>query len=109
MTNGGLLKPNQQGNVKNYVDVWYHTNDTRNILSLINVKKKNPILYNSDNVDIFIVIIKRTGGHNMIFTANNDGLYYKNMGNTKGVYMLSTMEEKLKHYNQRQHERANIA
>ena len=45
----------------------------------------------------------------MIFKASNDGLYYNNMINTKGVYMLNNMEENQNHYNQQQYERAKMA
>ena len=39
------------------------------------VKKKNRNIYDSENIDRFIVINKRPGGHGMIFTANKDGTY----------------------------------
>ena len=40
-----------------------------------NVNKNNHIIYNSDNGDKFIVINKIPGGHDMIFRANNWGIY----------------------------------
>ena len=43
-----------------------------------NIKNKNCIIYNSKNGDRFIVINTRTRGHCMIFTTNNDGLFYNN-------------------------------
>ena len=92
MTNGGLLTTNQQVHLKKYGNLWYHPKAINNIPSLSNVKKKSLIIYYSDNGYRFIVINIRPGGHNTIFTANNDGLYYNDMRNIKGVSMLSTME-----------------
>ena len=40
---------------------------------------------------MFIIINARPGGHDIIFTENNDRLYYKNMNNTEGVYMINTV------------------
>ena len=92
MTNGGLLKTNQQEHLKNYRNVWYNTKAISNILSVSKVKKKNCIIYDFDNRDRFIVINTRPVGHNMIFTAENAGLYYNDMGNTKEVSMFNTVE-----------------
>ena len=72
MTNVGLLTTKQQGNLKNYGNVWYHPKAIRNILSLSNVNKNNRIIYDSENRDIFIVIIKKPGGQDMILMANKD-------------------------------------
>ena len=63
-----------------------------------NVKNKNSIIYNFNNGDRFIVINTQPGGHDMISTVKNDGLYYNNMSNNKGLYMISTMEENQKPY-----------
>ena len=109
MTNGGLLTATQQVHLKNYGNVWYQPKYISNILSLSNINKKNRIIYDSENGDRFIVINKIPGGHNMIFTANNDGLYYNDMSSTKGVSMLSIMEENQRHYNQQQYEREKTA
>ena len=109
MTNGGLLQTNQHGKFNNYGNVWYQPKAIINILSLRNAKRKNIIIYDSDNGDIFIVINTRPGGYYIIFTLNKGGLYYNYMSNTKGVYMLSTGEENLKHHTQQQHNRAKIA
>ena len=79
------------------------------IPSLRNVNNSHHIIYNSKNGDKCIVIKTRPGRHDMIFTENKDRLYYSNMSNNKGVYMLSNMEKYQKHYKQRQYERANIA
>ena len=107
MNNRGLLTKNQQGHMKNYENVWYHPKAISNILSLRNSKKKNRIIYDSDNGDRFIVINTIPGVHYMIFTANKYRLYYNDKSNNKGVYMLSTVEENLKNYTKRQYERAN--
>ena len=109
MTNGGLLEMNQQGHLDNYGNVQYYLRSIRNILSLRNVNKNNSIIYNSRNVDKFIVINRRPGGHNIIFTAKKYGLYYNNMRNTQGVSMLINVEENRKYYTQRQYQRAKIA
>ena len=101
LTNGDLLTKNQQGYLRNYGNVWYHPKAISNILSTKNVNKKNLITYNSKNGDSFIVINKTPRGNNMIFTAKNDGIYYKNMSNTEGVSMISTAEENINHYTQR--------
>ena len=100
MTNRGLMTTDQKGHLKNYGNLWYHKNAISNNISLINVRKKNRIIYNSNNLDIFIVIITIPGGHDMIFAANNDGLYHNNISNTKVVYILSAMEENIKTYTQ---------
>ena len=55
------------------------------------------------------MINTRPGGHDIIFTENKGEIYYNDMSNTKGVSMLSTMEENRKWYTQGQYERANIA
>ena len=75
-TNGALLTRNQQVHLMNYRNIWYHSKDMSNILSMRNVNKKNRIIYDSNNGDRFIVINTRSGGHDMIFIARNDGLYY---------------------------------
>ena len=54
----------------------------RNILSLRNLNKKKHIIYDYDNGNRFIVIITRPGEHDIIFTANNDRIYYNDMRNT---------------------------
>ena len=92
-TNGGSLTTNRQGYFNNDGNVWYHTKSISNIIGLSNVNKKNHIIYDYENEDIFIVINKRTGGNGMIFTANKDGIYCNNMSNTEGVSMLSDVEE----------------
>ena len=61
MNNGGLLKTNQQGHLKNYRNLWYYPNYIRNILSLSNVKKKNGIIFDSNNRYRLIVINTRSG------------------------------------------------
>ena len=100
MTNIGLLATNQQGHLNNYGNLWYHLKAIRNIPSLIYVQNKKRIIYDSENGYIVIVINTKPGVHNMIFTSNNDILHYNDTSNTKGVYMLDTMEENLKHYTQ---------
>ena len=109
MTNGGLLTKNQQAHLNNYGNVWYYTKAISNILSMSNVKNKNHIIYDYDNGDRFIVIIKRPVGHNIIFTVKNGGIYYNDMSNTKGVSMLSTVDKNRNNYTQRQYGHANIA
>ena len=89
--------------------MWYHPKSIRNILSLSTINKKNYNIYDSENGEKIIVIITRSGGHNMIFTSNKDILYYNDMNNTEGVSMLSTMEENRNHYTQRQYERAKFS
>ena len=74
-----------------------------------NVKNNNHIIYDYDNGDRFIVIIKRPVGHNIIFTVKNGGIYYNDMSNTKGVSMLSTVDKNRNNYTQRQYGHANIA
>ena len=100
MTNGGLLKKNKQVHLKNYGNVWYKPKYISNILSLSDVKKSNRIIYDSDNGDRFIIIKTVSGWKYMIFTVNSDRLYYKNMGNTESVYIISTVKKNQKHYNQ---------
>ena len=108
MNNGGWLTTNQQGHLKNHVNVWYHPKYISNILSLSDVKKSNRIIYDSDNGDRFIIIKTVSGWKYMIFTVNSDRLYYKNMGNTESVYIISTVKKNQKHYNQWKYECANI-
>ena len=91
ITNEVLLTTNQQVNLNDYGNVLYHPKYINNILSLRNVKKKNRIIYDSNNGERFIVINTILGEHDIIFTANKDGLYYRNMSNTKGLSMLSTV------------------
>ena len=100
MTNGGLLTNNQQGNLNNDGNEWYYTQSIRNIISISNVNKKNHIIYDYENGDRFIVINTIPGGQDMIFTVNKGRFYYNDMRNTKGVSMLSTVEENRKHYTQ---------
>ena len=90
MGNGGLLTSNQQVNLKIYGNLWYNPKAIGNILSLSNVKKKNTIIYNSENGEILIVINTIPGGQDMIFTANKDMRYYKYMSNTKGFLFSVT-------------------
>ena len=93
MNNGGLLTTNQQGNFNNDGNIWYHPKAISSILILRNVKKII-VLYTTLKMEKkFTVINKRLEGHDTIFTANKDRLYYNNMKNTKDVSMLSTVEE----------------
>ena len=93
LVNEGLLTMNQQRHLKDYGNIWYHPKSISNILSMSNVKKNNRITYESNNRDIFILINKIPGGHEVIFTENKDALYCNYMSKTKGVSMLSIMEE----------------
>ena len=45
----------------------------------------------------------------MIFTSNNEGIYYNYMRNTKGVSILNTVEENKKQYNQQKYNCAKMA
>ena len=56
MNNGGLLTTHQQGNLRNYGNLWYHHKGIRIIIIMSNVKKKNRIIKDSYNEDRFIVI-----------------------------------------------------
>ena len=109
MTNGGLLTINQEVHLNNYGNLWYHPRSISNILSLSNIKKMNDTIHASKNGDIFIVMNKRPGIQDMIFTYNKDVLYYNDISNTEGVSMLSTVEENRNQYTQRQHEHDKIA
>ena len=80
-----------------------------NILSLSNIKKKINIIYDSNNVDRFIVINTRPGRKYIIFTVSNDGLYYNYIISTEGVYIINAVEENRNHYTQQKYERENIA
>ena len=61
-------------------------------------KNKNFNIYNFNNGEIFIVNNKRPGVQNILFKSKNDIIYFNDMNNTKGLSMLSTMEENRKHY-----------
>ena len=51
MTNGGLLTTRLQGYLNNYGNVWYHPKSISKVLSLINLKNNNHIIYDSNNGD----------------------------------------------------------
>ena len=48
-TNGGMLMVNQKGTLEDYGEVWYHPKAITNILGLVNVIKKYPVSYDSEN------------------------------------------------------------
>ena len=103
--NGGILKTNQKGYLKNYSDVWYHENAIANILSLSNVKRKYRVTYDSAKENVFIVHKPK---ELIIFQESPNGLYYHNTID-RNVVLLNTVEENMTKYSKRQVQRATVA
>ena len=59
-----------------YGNVWYDKENTANILSMGNMKKRYQITHNSDCGDTFKVHDRNTGSVVMEFIPTKDGLYY---------------------------------
>ena len=97
-TNGSTLVTKQQGYLQGIGWVWYHTDAITNVLSLLQVKQKYPIIYNSRKDNIFHVIVDEM--RSIDFQQNEDGLYIyhlnksnKNIINFKDFNFIQTVKE----------------
>ena len=89
----------QEGNVKNYREVWFHERAITNIISLKNVKDKFRVTYDSNRDGKFTV--HKPNGVNMKFGMHRGGLHYHETVNRKFT-MVQTVMENEKGYSQRQ-------
>ena len=87
ITNEVLLTTNQQVNLNDYGNVLYHPKYINNILSLRNVKKKNRIIYDSNNGERFIVINTILGEHDIIFSKQRWTLLQKYEQHQRIIYV----------------------
>jgi hypothetical protein len=88
--NSGDLTTNMKAHIKNYGDIWFHSDAITNILSLKNVKSKFQVTYDSEGEGAFIV--HKPDGVNMHFVAHTNGLHYHNTFHRQ-LTMVSTVAQ----------------
>ena len=102
-TNGGTLKTNKKGVLKNYGEVWFSQEAITNIISLKNIIKKFRVTYDSANGNQFVV--HKDNGQHLIFKQSASGLFYHDLDNQE-FCMVQTVEENKKHFSERAYKRA---
>jgi hypothetical protein len=104
--NGGDLTTNKKAHIKNYGDVWFHSNAITNILSLKNAKSKFQVTYDSEGHGAFIV--HKPNGVDVHFVAHADGLHYHDT-NHRQLTMVSTVPQKSEGFSKKQIAQAKTA
>ena len=104
--NGGDLTTNMKAHIKNYGDVWFHSDAITNILSLKNVKSKFQVTYDSEGEGAFIV--HKPDGVNVHFIAHADGLHYHDT-NHRQLTMVSTVAQESEGFSKKQIAQAKTA
>jgi hypothetical protein len=105
-SNGGDLTTNMKAHIKNYGDVWFHSDAITNILSLKNVKSKFQVPYDSEGKGAFIV--HKPNGVNVHFIAHADGLHYHDT-NHHQLTMVSTVAQESEGFSKKQTAQAKTA
>ena len=106
-TNGGMITNNQKATLPNYGEVWYNPSAITNILSFAKMKDKgHRITYDSNKEDAFVVHTKQG---DIRFNRTDNNLYVMDPKQQKMYQMMETVEDNMKHYSQRQIERAKAA
>jgi hypothetical protein len=95
--NAGTSIITQKGTLKNYGEVWYNAKGIANILSLVKVKQKYPVRYDSDNGNPFVVVQPKK---QVVFQQSGSGLYYHETTN-RAVVMVNTVENNREGYTDR--------
>jgi hypothetical protein len=90
-SNGGDLTTNKKAHIKNYGDVWFHSDTITCILSLKNVKSKFQVTYDSEGEGAFIV--HKPDGVDVHFIAHADGLHYHDTNNRQLTIVLTVAQE----------------
>ena len=86
--NGGSIKPNKIGYLKNYGDVWFDERAITNILCLKNVKQKYRVTYDSSTDGMFTM---HKPGQQLHFVMHKDGLHYHNTRNCE-ITLVQTVQ-----------------
>ena len=106
-TNGGMITNNHKATLPNYGEVWYNPSAITNILSFAKLKDKaNRITYDSNKEDAFVVHTKQG---EIRFNRTDNNLYVMDPKQQKMYQMMETVDDNMKHYTQRQIERAKAA
>jgi hypothetical protein len=105
--NGGDLTTNMKAHIKNYGDVWFHSDAITNILSLKNVKSKFQVTYDSEGEGA-IIVHKEPNGVNVHFIAHADGLHYYD-NNHRQLTMVSTIAQESEGFSKKQIAQAKTA
>ena len=106
-TNGGMITNNHKATIPNYGEVWYNPSAITNILSFTKLKYKgNRITYDSNKEDAFAVHTKQG---EIRFNRTDNNLYVMDPKQQKMYQMMETVDDNMKHYTQRQIERAKAA
>ena len=104
--NGGDLTTNKKAHIKNYGDVWFHSDAITNILSLKNVKSKFQVTYDSEGEGTFIV--HKPDGVNVHFIAHANGLHYHDTNQCQ-LMMVSTVAQESEGFSKKQIVQAKTA
>jgi hypothetical protein len=86
--NAGTRRITQVGTLKNYGEVWFNENAIADILSLLRVKERYPVKYNSTAGNQFVII---QPDKEVIFNQSSSGLYYHDTAN-RVIVMVNTNE-----------------
>jgi hypothetical protein len=105
-SNGGALTTNTKAHIKNYGDVWFHSDAITNILSLKNVKSKFQVTYDSEGEGTFIV--HKPDGVNVHFIAHANGLHYHDTNQCQ-LMMVSTVAQESEGFSKKQIVQAKTA
>jgi hypothetical protein len=104
--NGGDLTTNKKAHIKNYGDVWFHSNAITNILSLKNVKSKFQVTYDFKGEGAFIV--HKPDGVDVHSIAHADGLHFHDTNNCQ-LTMVSTVAQESEGFSKKQIAQAKTA
>jgi hypothetical protein len=104
--NGGDITTNKKAHIKNYGDVWFHSDAITNILSLKNVKSKFQVTYDSEGDGAFIV--HKPDGVDVHFVAHANGLHYHDT-NHRQLTMVWTVAQKSEGFSKKQIAQAKTA
>jgi hypothetical protein len=111
--NAGTKEVTQVGTLRNYGTVWYSASAITNILSLAQVKKKFPIVYDSNHGNQFVVT---KPDHKVVFKEIPGGLYYHDTVNREYAMLtankadtIDTIKTNREGFTDRDYERAKKA
>ena len=103
--NAGTCVTNKVGTLSGYGEVWFSEQAIANILSLANVSKRYPVVYNSKEARGFVVM---KPDRKVVFHQSPQGLFYHDTTN-RAVMLVNTVHENMEGFTKRQVERAKAA
>jgi hypothetical protein len=103
--NAGTKLVTMEGNIRNYGTVWYSKDAIVIILSLSNVKEKDPVRYDSGTGNEFFMT---KPDKNVVFKQSPDVMYYHDTGNC-AFAMVNTIKDNREGFTNRELEKVNEA